>query len=139
MQLIGTLRILATSRLRSADSAIRPTTCWIGAKSAANYSNRIKRSAARVLRSVDKSDRVRLTAAIDRLAASPRLGKALKGRLRGLRRVRVGGFRVLYEVRNEQLIILAVRVAHQRNAYRRLLAEAPSNGGSQRVSRGVVA
>ena len=66
-----------------------------------------------------KADRTRIVAAIDRLAETPHLGAALKGDLRGLRRLRVGDYRVMYEVRDEELVVLVVRVAHRRDAYRR--------------------
>ena len=66
-----------------------------------------------------KADRTRIVAAIDRLAETPHLGAALKGDLRGLKRLRVGDYRVVYEVRDEELVVLVVRVAHRRDAYRR--------------------
>ena len=84
-----------------------------------SFSIRIKESAARELRRVAKPDRTRIVAAIDRLAEIPHLGAALKGDLRGLRRLRVGDYRVVYEVRDEELVVLVVRVAHRRDAYRR--------------------
>ena len=84
-----------------------------------SFSIRIKKSAARELKRVAGPDRIRIVAAIDRLAETPGLGAALKGDLRGLRRLRVGDHRVLYEVRNDELIVLIVRVAHRRDAYRR--------------------
>ena len=84
-----------------------------------SFSIRIKESAARKLRRVAKADRTRIVAAIDRLAETPHRGAALKGDLRGLRRLRVGDYRVVYEVRDEELVVLAVRVAHRRDAYRR--------------------
>ena len=66
-----------------------------------------------------KPDRARIVAAIDRLAETPHLGTSLKGDLRGLRRIRVGDYRILYEVRDKELVVLVVRVAHRRDAYRR--------------------
>ena len=84
-----------------------------------NFSIRIKESAARELRRVARTDRARIVAAIDRLAETPHIGGALKGDLRGLRRVRVGDYRVVYEVRDDELVVLVVRVAHRRDAYRR--------------------
>ena len=84
-----------------------------------SFSIRIKESAARELRRVSGSDRTRLVLAIDRLAETPYLGAALKGDLQGLRRLRVGDYRVLYEVRDDELVVLVVRVAHRREAYRR--------------------
>ena len=84
-----------------------------------NFSISIKGSAAKELGRVAKPDRTRIVAAIDRLAVAPHLGAALKGDLRGLRRLRVGNYRVVYEVRDEELVVLVVRVAHRRDAYRR--------------------
>ena len=84
-----------------------------------SFSIRIKESAAKELQRVARPDRDRIVAAIDRLAETPHLGAALKGDLRGLRRLRVGDYRVVYEIRDEELVVLVVRVAHRRDAYRR--------------------
>lgn len=83
------------------------------------YSIRIKGSAERELARIEKSQRRRIIAVIDRLADQPFAGSPLKGGLRGLRRIRVGDYRVLYEVLDGELIVLVVRVAHRREAYRR--------------------
>ncbi len=80
---------------------------------------RIKESAARELRRVAGPERARIVAAIDRLAETPHLGTALKGDLRGLRRLRVGDWRVVYEVQDDALIVLVVRVGHRREVHRR--------------------
>ena len=71
------------------------------------YAIRIKESAARELQRIGRPDRERLIAAIDRLAEYPFAGSALKGELRGLRRIRVGDDRLLYEVRERDLVVLA--------------------------------
>jgi len=84
-----------------------------------SFSIQIKESAAKELRRVARPERARIIAAIDRLAETPHLGAALKGDLRGLRRIRVGDYRVVYEVRDNELVVLVVRVAHRRDAYRR--------------------
>ena len=84
-----------------------------------SFSIRIKESAAKELRRVAKPDRARIVAAIDRLSETPHLGTSLKGDLRGLRRIRVGDYRILYEVRDKELVVLVVRIAHRRDAYRR--------------------
>ncbi len=83
------------------------------------FSIRIKGSAAKELERVAKPNRARIIEAIDRLAENPFLGNALKGELRGLRRLRVGDYRVLYEVQDDALLVLVVRIAHWRDVYRR--------------------
>ena len=84
-----------------------------------SYSIRIKRSASRDLARLSRSDRVRIVRAIDGLAEHPLAGSALKGDLRGLRRLRVGDYRVVYEVMADVLVVLGVGVAHRHQAYRR--------------------
>ena len=43
---------------------------------------------------------------------------ALKGEFEGLRRLRVGHYRVVYEWQRSALVILVVRVGHRREVYR---------------------
>ena len=84
-----------------------------------SYSIRIKRIAARELRRVPKPERLRIMQAVDGLRENPLRGSVLKGDLRGLRRMRVGQYRVVYEVQHTALIVLVVRVADRRSAYDR--------------------
>ena len=84
-----------------------------------SFSIRIKGSAAKELRRVAKPERQRIVEAIDRLAENPFSGNSLKGELRGLRRIRAGDYRVVYEVQNDVLVVLVVGVAHRRDVYRR--------------------
>jgi mRNA interferase RelE/StbE len=85
-----------------------------------SYSLQIKSSAAKDLEKIPKADRLRLVQAIDRLRDAPLAGGTLKGEFGGLRRLRVGHYRVIYEVFEWRLVVLVVRVAHRREAYRRL-------------------
>jgi mRNA interferase RelE/StbE len=82
------------------------------------YSVRIKTSAAKELAAVARPQRERLVEAIDGLRTDPLRGAALKGNLTGLRRIRVGNYRILYEVRQNELIVLVIRVAHRQSVYR---------------------
>ena len=87
--------------------------------SGAKYSVQIKGSAAKELSRLPQYARQRIALAIDALAEQPLQGSALKGDLRGLRRIRVGDYGVVYEVRDEALVVLVVRVAHRGAVYRR--------------------
>ena len=84
-----------------------------------SYSIRIRNSARRELALLPREDRERVIAAIDALGEQPLAGSPLKGGLRGLRRQRVGDYRILYELLEDELVILVVRVAHRRESYRR--------------------
>lgn len=83
-----------------------------------SYSLKIKASAAKALRRIDKPDRLRLISAIDRLANEPAAGGVLKGEFSGLRRLRVGDYRIIYEVIHKELTVLVVRIGHRREVYR---------------------
>jgi mRNA interferase RelE/StbE len=82
------------------------------------YSLRIKGSAVKALRRLRKADRLRLIEAIDRLATEPAAGGVLKGEFRGLRRLRVGSYRIIYEVDEGELTILVIRIGHRKDVYR---------------------
>ena len=82
------------------------------------YSLKIKGSAAKEIERLPHSDRLRVVAAIDDLKEHPHSGTLLKGQFTGLRRIRVGHFRVIYEVQDAILIVLVLRVGHRRDVYR---------------------
>ncbi|SDB55101.1 mRNA interferase RelE/StbE [Desulfonatronum thiosulfatophilum] len=82
------------------------------------YSISIKRSAAKSLENIPKPDRLRIIEAIDFLRENSSAGSVLKGEFSGLRRIRVGMYRVVYEVQDTQLTILIVRIGHRRGVYR---------------------
>ena len=86
-------------------------------KSAVAFSVRIKRSAARELEAIPQPARPRLAEAIDSLGDQPFQSSTLKRQLRGLRRLRVGDYRVIYELLDSELVVLAARVAHRQGAY----------------------
>lgn len=78
----------------------------------------IKQSAVKALEKVAIEDRRRIIAVIDQLAATPMAGSVLKGGFFGLRRIRIGNYRVVYEARESELVVLVVRIGHRRHMYR---------------------
>ena len=82
------------------------------------YSIRIKRSAVKELERLPSDARRRVVAAIDRLAEEPLAGSVLKGEFSGLRRLRVGQYRVIYEAMHQEIVILVVRIGHRQSVYR---------------------
>lgn len=67
---------------------------------------------------VPKDDRRRIVDAIEELVADPLRGRPLRGRWKGLRRIRVGLYRVIYALRRSELRILVLRIGHRREVYR---------------------
>ena len=82
------------------------------------YSIQIKKSALKELQKLSATERPRLIAAIDQLVEQPHIGKLLKGDLSGLRRLRVGKYRIIYEVDAGNVLILILGVAHRKIIYR---------------------
>lgn len=71
------------------------------------------------LRRVQKGTRLRLIGAIELLALDPRPpgAKMLRGGERGLWRVRVGDYRIVYTIEDGRLIVLVLRIGHRREVY----------------------
>ena len=82
------------------------------------HSVSILRPAQKSLASLPLALQDRLIAAIRRLASNPRPpgGKKLSGREAW--RLRLGDYRVIYEINDEQLTVLIVDVGHHREIYR---------------------
>ena len=86
----------------------------------ASYRILIKPSAAREIEAVDqKKDRQRIVASILALADEPRpVGSEKLAGERDRYRVRVGRYRILYAIADDELLVLVVRVAHRKDVYR---------------------
>ena len=84
------------------------------------YSIGFRRSAEKELGNLDGRIRARILRTITTLGNDPRPPgvKALVGEA-GLWRIRVGDYRVVYEINDTELIVLVVRVAHRSDVYRR--------------------
>ncbi len=85
----------------------------------ASYKLRIGKSAARELAAIPrKADRRRIVERIKALADTPRPPGCQKLSGYDRYRIRQGPYRVLYQIRDDMLIVTVVRVAHRREAYR---------------------
>lgn len=75
-------------------------------------------AAVRQLRKLPAEARRRIQAAIEILAETPRPpgAKKLSGNS-GDWRVRTGDYRIIYEIRDAQLIVLVVAMGHRRDIY----------------------
>lgn len=86
-----------------------------------SYRLEFTKPAARQFKSLPRQVQQRLQPKIDALAMEPRPAGMVK--LAGeeeLYRVRVGDYRIIYTIQDDQLLVLVVTIAHRREAYRRL-------------------
>lgn len=78
-------------------------------------------SALKSLKKMDRQNAKRIVDYLDKRIASsddPRVfGKSLKGDLGEFWRYRIGDYRVLCEIIDEELIILAATIGHRREVY----------------------
>ena len=87
------------------------------------YGFRWRERAVRQLRSIPQPAALTILRAVALLGDDPRRPDADIKKLAGYSdryRLRVGDYRVIYEIVDEQLIILVVGVGHRRGAYRAL-------------------
>ena len=78
-------------------------------------------SALRQLRKLDPQARRKVQAAIELLAEEPRPPAAkMLVNAGGAWRVRVGNFRVVYDIEDGRLVVLVLAIAHRREVYRSL-------------------
>lgn len=77
-----------------------------------------KQSVAKDLRQIPKKDIARILQRIEALRSEPRPPGVEK--LSGLEkyRIRQGVYRILYEIRNNELIVVVVKIGHRRDVYR---------------------
>jgi mRNA interferase RelE/StbE len=85
----------------------------------ANYRLTFRKSVAKDLRSIPPNDLFRILKRIEALAEDPRpMGsEKLSGQERY--RVRQGVYRIVYEIQDEELVIIVVKVGHRRDVYRK--------------------
>ena len=85
------------------------------------YRIKVQRYAAKALKKIPELDRKRIGKKIDSLAEklpSPDTTK-MKGN-NPFHKVRVGNYRIVYEIQDDVLLILIVKVGHRKDIYRNL-------------------
>ncbi len=74
------------------------------------------------IRALPKKIRGQVRSVLDGLPAEPRppQSERLKGR-RGAYRIRVGNYRIIYEIHATEIVVYVIGVAHRKEVYSRLL------------------
>jgi len=85
------------------------------------YRIEFRPAAFRDLGRLDQAVREKIAANIDSLGQDPRPPGVEKLQRRDKRyRLRIGAYRVIYEIEDEVLLVLVVRIGHRREVYRLL-------------------
>ncbi|MFH1509654.1 MAG: type II toxin-antitoxin system RelE/ParE family toxin [Candidatus Nealsonbacteria bacterium] len=75
----------------------------------------------RIKRKLDKIETghyEKILSALEALSSDPYLGKRLKGELKSYYSYRVWSYRIIYEIRKKELVILVIRIGHRGGVYR---------------------
>lgn len=82
------------------------------------YKITFKKSVAKDLRVVPKSDIQKILSKIDSLAENPRGEGCIKLSGKENYRVRQGLYRIIYEIKDGQLVVNVIKVAHRSHVYK---------------------
>ena len=77
----------------------------------------ITESAQKSLRKLDKNIRDNIFNKLESLKENPHIGKPLSANLSGFWSLRVGDYRVIYQIKNNELVILVIGIGHRKNVY----------------------
>lgn len=82
------------------------------------YKTSLSASARKDLDQLDHSLQIRIIKKLKALEANPRSQGAIKLSGSSSWRVRVGDYRIIYEIQDSQLIVSVIKIGHRREIYR---------------------
>jgi len=74
--------------------------------------------AKRFLKNINKNSQKRILGQIEKLKKNPRIGKPLTGNLRGLWRLRQDNYRIIYKIKDQELIIYVMNIGDRGRIYK---------------------
>ena len=83
------------------------------------FTLRIEKTPRKFLKTLNLSDKRRIDAALSLLSENPIPPKAKKLSGRIGYRIRVGDFRIIYEIQKSILVVLVIDIGHRREIYRK--------------------
>ncbi|HGG61032.1 MAG TPA: type II toxin-antitoxin system RelE/ParE family toxin [Gammaproteobacteria bacterium] len=84
----------------------------------ANYEIRFKKSVAKDLRAIPKRDVRKILERIDALAVNPRSEGCIKLSGQDRYRIRQGVYRIIYEIKDADIVVVVVKVGHRSRVYK---------------------
>jgi|TARA_R110000868_G_scaffold185109_10_gene426947 mRNA interferase RelE/StbE len=83
------------------------------------YKITFKKSVCKDLKSVPKSDIKKILLKVDSLAVDPRREGAIKLSGQEMYRIRQGLYRIIYQIRESELVIQVIKIGHRSDVYKR--------------------
>jgi mRNA interferase RelE/StbE len=83
-----------------------------------NYRVFVQRSAQKHLAKIPNPYRDRIFHSVRELEINPRPIGSIKLTGRNAWRIRIGDYRVIYEISDDRLIVIVITISHRREAYR---------------------
>ena len=84
-----------------------------------DFTLRIEKTPRKFLKTLNLSDKKRIDVALTLLSENPIPPKAKKLAGRDGYRIRVGDFRIIYEIQKSVLVVLVIDIGHRREIYRK--------------------
>ena len=81
------------------------------------YKLTFHKDALRFFNKLDKFTQEKIGKKIEKLIQNPFLGKSLMGNLAGAWSLRVEKYRIIYQLKQEELIIFILDIGHRKNIY----------------------
>ncbi len=84
------------------------------------YSIEVKQSVLKALKHIPREDQIKIVKVIKNLAHVPRPHNCLKLADSPYYRVRCGHYRIIYDIQDDRLIIVILKVGHRKEIYGRV-------------------
>jgi mRNA interferase RelE/StbE len=79
----------------------------------------IPKKVQKEIEKIDLKDKPRFEAVLVRIQENPFIGKKLSGEHKNARSYKVWPYRILYEIIDNDLIILVIRIGHRQGVYKK--------------------
>lgn len=83
-----------------------------------NYKVRLAKQAEKEFVKIDHKGQLRISTALLTIQENPFVGKKLQGKYSGLWSHRVWPYRIIYEIRRNELIVVVLKIGHRQGVYR---------------------
>lgn len=77
----------------------------------------LEKKAENFFRKLERKEQERISKKFSELERNPELGKPLTANLAGLWSLRFGDYRAIYQIKQNELIILVLKLGHRKNIY----------------------